>query len=493
MTAGPAFVDAGVEMRADPSRVVGKLFLPGEGPVRARSRAAEIVDRVMSLPPLVVREGARSILHDYGARHIDLGDLLTRHAGVVESAGEEHRSTQMTPERRIVLGAAFTAEYATEGAALCNPSAVPHPDQGGLAPGELRVAVALRAIGEGHVSSVGFASAVIGARGWEFEARGRPLAPAAITEGRWSREHFLEALERERGLSELSSAVVRGLPDSFRSGEIEESIRGLPVDLRQRQDPHGDLDTLRSMAWSAYRATFDRSSDLTQRILLPHSSEESHGMEDARFVRFDNGDGTSEYRATYTAYDGRIVAPRLIISPDLRDFRIHRLSGAAAVNKGMALFPRRVGDELLALTRTDGENLTMAASRDGLVWTGQTVVHAPTHLWEVIQTGNCGSPIETDRGWLVLIHGVGPMRAYAIGALLLALDDPRRVIASLAEPLLRPSAHLRDGYVPNVVYTCGAIVHDGTLWLPFGVGDDRIRVGSIGLSALLDAMTVVAR
>ena len=480
-------------MTADASRVVAKLFLPGEGPTRARSRAADIVDRVMSLPPAVVEEGARTILRDFAARHVDFEELTIRRAATVAFSGGAQAPTVMTREQSIVLGAAFTAEYAVEGAALCNPSAVPHPDQAGLAPGELRVAIATRAIGEGHVSSIGFVSAVVGAGGWRFEKRERPLSSATIGEGEWSRDHFQEALEQERGLDELSSAVVRGLPATFRSGQIEDSIRDLPSDLAQRRDPYGDLDTLRSMAWSAYQASFDESSDLTQRVLLPYSAEESHGMEDARFVQFEKGDGSREYRATYTAYDGRAIAPRLIVSDDLRDFRIHRLSGPAAVNKGMALFPRRIGDELLALTRTDGENLTMAASRDGLAWIERSPVHAPTRLWELIQTGNCGSPIETDRGWLVLIHGVGPMRTYRIGALLLDLEDPRRVVAQLDEPLVHPDGPLRDGYVPNVVYTCGAIVHEGTLWLPFGVGDARIRVGSIELAELLDAMTPIAR
>ena len=246
------------------------------------------------------------------------------------------------------------------------------------------------------------------------------------------------------------------------------------------------------MAWSAYHARFGDDSELAQRVLLPAAAEESNGMEDARFVLFQSADGTSEYRATYTAYDGQAIAPRLIVSKDLQHFRIHRLSGPAAVNKGMAIFPRRIGKDLMALTRTDGENISIAHSRDGMVWTGDAIVHTPTKLWEVVQTGNCGSPIETERGWLVPMHGVGPMRVYCIGMLLLDLDDPSRVIAELRQPLLHPEGLLREGYVPNVVYSCGAILHEGTLWLPFGVGDARIRVGSIELETLLDAMTPVA-
>ncbi|GMA94609.1 hypothetical protein GCM10025881_14330 [Pseudolysinimonas kribbensis] len=301
--------DAGAGLHADPARVTARLFLPGEGPTRVRSRAGEIVDRVLALPPITLRQSAEAIVRDFGERHDGLIDLLTRHAETVASAGSGSRPAQLTPEQTIVLGAVFTMEYAVEGAALCNPSATPHPDQSGLAPGELRVAVALRAIGEGHVSSIGFASAVIGSAGWVFEHRDLPLSSATISEGDWTRDHFREALEQETRLNELSAAIVRGLPASFRSGQIEDAIRELPVDLAQRRDLHGDLEVVRAMAWSAYHARFADSSDLTQRVLLPFSSEESHGMEDARFVQVENDDGSREYRATYTAYDGRTIAP----------------------------------------------------------------------------------------------------------------------------------------------------------------------------------------
>ena len=489
MTPTPLLRDSGVEMLADPSRVIAKLHLPGEGHSRTRSRTVDIVNRVLGMTPEALAANARRIVDDFGSRHADFGDVLAGHAATVAFRSSDVDAAELTPDQTTVLGAAFTMEYAVEGAALCNPSVVPHPDQTGLAPGELRVAVALRAIGDGHISSIGFASAVVRPTGWTFEPRTLPLASARVTEGDWSRTHLREALEQEGRLNELSAAIVRVLPATFRSGQIEDAIHRLPVELSQRRDLHGDIDTVRTMAWSAYHASFDDTTTLEQRVLLPFAAEESHGMEDARFVRFTTADGDQEYRATYTAYDGRTIAPRLITSPDLQHFRIHRLSGPAAGNKGMAIFPRRIGADMFALTRTDGENISLARSRDGLVWTDESVVHGPAQLWEVVQTGNCGSPIETERGWLVPIHGVGPMRVYSIGMLLLDLDDPRRVIARLDQPLLHPDGALREGYVPNVVYSCGAIVHDGVLWLPFGVGDARIRVGSVPLDELLDAMT----
>ena len=212
-------------------------------------------------------------------------------------------------------------------------------------------------------------------------------------------------------------------------------------------------------------------------------------MEDARFTRFVDDAGTVEYRATYTAYDGHQIAPRLLTSTNLSEFRAHRLAGPAARNKGMALFPRKVQGKYLALCRSDGESTSLSSSVDGYVWNKPQPVHAPHASWEWLQVGNCGPPIETDRGWLVLTHGVGAMRTYAIGALLLDLDDPTVVVGRLTDPLLEPDPSEQDGYVPNVVYSCGGLVHDGILWLPYGIGDARIGVAWTSLDALLGAMT----
>jgi predicted GH43/DUF377 family glycosyl hydrolase len=465
--------------------VVARLFLPGEGYARTGSRASDIMDRIEATPQLELTAAAEGILASFGPRHDDFEALLRRHAATVAfRAGE---SPPMDDDHELVLGAAFTAEHSVEAAALCNPSAVIHPDQSGLEPGELRVAVALRAIGEGHISSIEFATAVIGSA-WFFDPRPVPLVTAVVTEGEWSRSHFREALETEGRLNEVSGAIVRALPSTFTSSQIESAINAVPAELAQRHDTREDLDVIRTMAWSAYHASFEGRGTLGQRVLLPAASDETNGMEDARFVLFTHDDGRREYRATYTAYNGHAIAPRLIVSPDLVEFAVHRLSGPAAKNKGMALFPRPIGGRLFALTRTDGENTSIAHSKNGLSWTDIAVLHRPAELWEVVQTGNCGSPIETPQGWLVLVHGVGPMRQYSIGALLLDLDDPTIVLGRLRRPLLQPLEHEREGYVPNVVYSCGAIEHDGTIWLPYGIGDQRIRVVSVRLDELLAAM-----
>jgi predicted GH43/DUF377 family glycosyl hydrolase len=226
---------------------------------------------------------------------------------------------------------------------------------------------------------------------------------------------------------------------------------------------------------------------LEQRVMMPSVAEESNGMEDARFTRFLDDNGTVEYRATYTAYDGHHIAPRVLTSPDLRVFRAHRLAGAAARNKGMAIFPRLVGGRYLALCRSDGESTSVASSTDGLLWTEPRLVQEPTATWETLQVGNCGPPIETPAGWLVLTHGVGAMRTYSMGAILLDLDDPTVLLGRLTAPLLEPEPDEQDGYVPNVVYSCGGIVHDGVLWIPYGIGDSRIGVAHVAIDDVLGA------
>lgn len=478
------------QLSADPSRVVVRLFLPGEGIASSHARAADIIARALAIPAERIATMAQQLLEHFGERHAELEELIRSNAHAVARAIDVN--TPAGRDRELVVGACFTAEYAVEGAALCNPGAFPHPDQTGLAADELRLAVALRQIGEGHVSSIGFAEAVIDASGrWTFSDRKAPLAIAAVMDGQWARDHFGAALEHEKNSTELSRAILGHLPDRFTASTIEETLATLPRSLVSHRDSIAELDKIRTTVASAYQAKFRSETELSQRILIPAAAEEDHGIEDARFVCFTRDDGSVEYRGTYTAYDGRNIAPRLITSPDLRTFAIHRLAGPAAENKGMALFPRLVGGLHLAVTRTGGEKMSLARSADGLVWNDESVLHGPQQPWELIQTGNCGSPIETERGWLLLTHGVGPMRTYSLGAILLDLDEPTQVLAFSTDPFLRPEGARQDGYVPNVVYSCGAIVHNGTLWIPYGIGDTRIGTVSLSLTDLLDSLTPV--
>lgn len=472
------------ELTAQPDRVIAQLFLPGEEWSAHRSRAGEIIARVVAMPVETAERLAAELTRDFGSRHPDILGLFVGNADVVSSRLADR--VEISDAQRLVLGACFTSERAVEGAALCNPSAVEHPDQTGMDRGQVRVAIALRAIGEGHRSSIAFAEAIVGpGRRWAFEERERPLWPARVEEGDWSLAHFRATVEEEGILDEISHSVLQALPERFSASDVESAVAALPSALARRSDSPRHIEALRDLANSVYRAAFSTASALSQRVLTPVAAEERHGMEDARFVRFADASGAVQYRGTYTAYDGRDIAPRLIVTQDLRVFDIHRLTGEAAQDKGMALFPRPVHGRHLALSRTGGESISLAESTDGVVWNHVGAVHGPEEPWEIVQTGNCGPPLETAQGWVVLVHGVGPMRTYALGALLLDLDDPTIVVARSTSPLLQAVDDRRDGYVPNVVYSCGGLIVDGVIWIPIGIGDSRVGVCSLPVDELL--------
>ena len=471
----------------DRGRVVARLFLPGEESTRGQSRAAAVVERVRGLGATEAAALASDVLSRFGARHRDLLDTLTADAAVVGAHLVD--GDRLSEAQALVLGACFTAEYAVEGAALCNPSAVVHPDQHGLEPGALRVAVSLRAIGEGHVSSVGFAEAVIGPdRTWRFEPRARPAVAGTVSAGSWRRAHLRAVLADVGIADELSNGVLAQLPTVFDAAALQEALGTVPVALLTHSGSVGTLDALWRLLTTPYRVSFPSDVELSAQVLLPAVDEERNGIEDVRLVRFTTDDGEVEYRATYTAYDGSRIGSRLLVSTDLRTATSTRLAGPGARGKGMALFPRRLDGRYWSLSRSDGENISVTSSTDGLVWGRPTPLDAPRRWWELVQTGNCGSPIETARGWLVLTHGVGPLRQYALGAMLLDLEDPTIVLGQLPEPLLACDADEQDGYVPNVLYSCGGVVHDGTLWIPYGIGDSRIGVAHAEVDAVLAEM-----
>lgn len=477
--------DSGAQLDPDPSRVVARLFLPGGSTPGGSSRTEAVLERVLAIPEAELAAAAAEVIERFGSRHRDLPAILNRNAAVVRSL----QAADLSQEMALLVGSVFTAEFGVEGTSICNPSAVPDPDQSGLEPGQLRVLLSLRSIGEFHLSSIQFVQAVIGSdHSWTFAKRTQPLELPTISDGLWSKDHFMRAVELSGHSDELARAIGQALPDAFGNTAIEEAIQQLREPFLRQPEARTQLETIRLIAGSVYRASFAAGSELSQRVLLPVADEESHGIEDARFVRFTDHAGRTEFRGTLTAYNGQAIATRLVVTEDFRTFDIHRLTGSAAQAKGMALFPRPVDGRLLALGRGDGETITLTTSADGLDWSAEDPVYRPEYLWDAVQSGNCGSPIEIDQGWLVLTHGVGPMRDYCIGAILLALDDPSRVLATLPVPLIESEGERRNGYVPNVAYSCGGIVHDGTLWLPYGIADDRIRVAWIEVYALLAAM-----
>jgi predicted GH43/DUF377 family glycosyl hydrolase len=314
------------------------------------------------------------------------------------------------------------------------------------------------------------------------------LVMARACEAQFDRRLFQHALGELGDAGEDAAYVLDSLPDPFTAGELDHALGTLYDHLLGRRTADQTIEHLRWVASCNYRVRFPEDSELSQRVLLPVAPTESHGMEDARFVRFTDDDGTVTYYATYTAFDGAHIAPQMLQTKDFNTFRVSQLIGPAATNKGMALFPRRVKGRYVALSRWDRENNAVTTSEDAHVWDEPTTIQTPVQPWELIQLGNCGSPIETPEGWLVLTHGVGPMRGYAIGALLLDLDDPTRVVARLTDPLLSPTEGERDGYVPNVAYSCGALAHGDRLILPYGCSDTSVGVAVIDLPRLLDQL-----
>jgi predicted GH43/DUF377 family glycosyl hydrolase len=471
----------------DPRRVIIKLFVPGEDAALVHTRASALIDRIAHLDDDEARHLLHQTLARFGDRHHDLETTFRHHFDLVHH--RVARSRDLSPTARTLVGAYFSHEYAVEAAALCNPSMVAHPDQSALDPGQLRVAISLRQIGEGHLSSIGFATAVLGpGTRLTVADRSGPLVTGLRRSARHRRDLLAAGLAEEGWDNEVSATVLGSLPERFDDDDFERTIGRLPADLLTRHTTQATVEQLRRTTAASYAVAFPADVPLHQRVLWPATPAECNGMEDARFVRFVADNGQLAYHATYTAFDGRNISARMLSSYDLRLFEVTPMRGPAARNKGMALFPRPVGGRHLALCRNDGETMGLSTLDGQHRWQSPVPLHAPDRGWNLIQVGNCGSPIETDAGWLVLTHGVGPMRQYAVGALLLDLHQPNRVIAELPGVLLAPDHTERDGYVPNIVYSCGGLLHAGTLWLPYGASDARVGFASIALTDLIDAM-----
>ena len=474
-------------LKPDASRILGRLFVPGqETLIRGGSRAMAVIDRVLDLTEDEVDRTLARTLARFSGRYRDLGETLERNFGLV--AHRLGSDIRVGRARRQLIGAYFTQEYALEAAALFNPSIVAHPDQAGCAPGEVRFVMSLRAVGEGHLSSIEFRSGTIGGDcEIRFDPPGRFLDTGWPRPVRYDRDLFRDKLAELGHQDENARFLWSMLPSRFTSVELDAALTELARQHLTREDSAPLADKVRWMAASNYAVEFDARHALSERVLWPTGPAEGHGMEDARFVRFTDGTDTT-YFATYTAFDGSQVEPHLLETTDFLTFTVSPLSGPSARNKGMALFPRRIAGRYAALSRWDRESNAIGYSDDGHRWGKGGTVQAPTRPWELIQLGNCGSPIETPAGWLVFTHGVGPMREYAIGAVLLDLDEPERLVAALPEPLLVPDESERDGYVPNVVYSCGAMMHGETVVLPYGCSDSSVRVAIVDLGALLDRL-----
>lgn len=480
--------DAGIELRPDPTRVVARLFVPGHEDVGpGDSRAAPVMERILALDEADVIEALRDLDLRFGTRHRDLHGVFADHAG--QLASRMPSPAPISDARRLLLGATFTHEYAIEGAALCNPSIVLLPDDG---TGRTRFVMSVRAIGEGHRSSIGFRTGCIDDGLVTIDPPGPfpAIAPAAPSTHHLSVFRMLLAgLDDDH---ENAGYVLDQLDEVFTDDELSRRTTGLASEQATRRNVELTLEHLHRIALSSYQVTFPATTAVDERIIWPHAPAEAHGMEDARFVRFTTDAGDVTYYGTYTAFDGVGINQHVIQTDDFCTFSMSPMAGAAAVGKGLALFPRRVRGQYVALSRSDRETNSVAMSDDIRCWPTSELIQAPGHTWDLMQMGNCGSPIETERGWLVLTHGVGAMRTYSLGALLLDLDDPRIVLAASDGPILTPDAAHRDGYVPNVLYTCGATAIGDLLVMPYGVGDQSISVATTSIAALLDTLVPTA-
>ena len=464
------------------------MFVPGqEGFDHQDSRAAAVVARLLAIDDAHVAAALEEIVGRFGGRHRDLIGTFESHADAVADRLDD--GYELSEPRRLLLGATFTSEYAVEGASLCNPSIVAHPDQTGVGAGELRFVMSVRAVGEGHRSSIGFRTGTIDGAGHpRLDPTPRWATTGAAHPAALETAIFRSELHRLDGHGENADYVLDPLGEHFDLGALDAQLDKLRQNDRTRRHAARTIDVIRAIAERTYGISFPAQVALSERVLWPSTSAERQGMEDARFVRFTDDDGRVAYYATYTAYDGADITQQLLETTDFATFTSSPLVGAAAVNKGLALFPRRVGGRYAALSRWDRESNSVAFSDNPRRWSEAGGGQAPAQVWEVLQLGNCGSPIETDAGWVVLTHGVGPMRTYSIGAILLDIDDPTVVLSRLPEPLLTADGADQDGYVPNVVYSCGALVHADTLVLPYGIGDAAIGMATIALADLLGAL-----
>jgi predicted GH43/DUF377 family glycosyl hydrolase len=472
-------------LAADPSRVITRLFVPGqEGFERQDSRAGAVLSRILALDDEEVRSSLDDVVTRFDGRHRDLVGTFRRHAR--ELADRLDADRLLSEERMLLLGATFTSEYAIEGAALCNPSIVAHPDQARTPTGSLRFVMSVRGIGEGHRSSLGFRTGVIDDAGGVTIDASAPFASVGpVIATLLDAAVFRSELARLRDAGEAAEYVLDALGERFSRADLDEQLDKLQTHLSTRGHARQTISLIRNIADRTYAVEFADEILLSERVLWPAMSAEAAGMEDARFVRFVDDDGAVTFYATYTAYSGSHISQQLLETADFRSFTSMPMVGSAAANKGLALFPRRINGRFAAMSRSDRESNSIAYGDRPFVWKDSVPCQRPTHAWEALQLGNCGSPIETEAGWLVLTHGVGPMRTYRIGAILLDLDDPTRILGQLRRPLLSPATDEQDGYVPNVVYSCGALVHAGTLVIPYGIGDAAIGFATVPLDELL--------
>lgn len=474
-----------VKVYPDSKRVLSRFFFNGE------ERSKGVIQRVLSIPEEDVFQMISPILQEYSKRHRNITRIFQRNADRICYLFKEMNIDYDTldPYRKLLLGSYFTHEYSIESAAFFNPSIIEDPDQTELEAGQKRLIISFRAVGEGHISSIIFRRALISKDNQiTVLPAGNYVDEAEIIKNAtYKKELFFE----KAALTNVDTRILNDLGNKLTENFDYSTLRRIVAESQNLQDD--DLHKLEyeKVLWlsdSYHEIAFSMDTDLSDRVIFPISEFERKGIEDARFVRFTEDDGKITYYATYTAYDGSLIMPKLLQTQEFYNFQVRPLFGKGAQNKNLALFPRKINGQYVMMSRIDGWNNYIMYSNNLNVWDNPVKLSGPEFPWEFIQVGNCGSPIETEAGWLVITHGVGPMRRYCLGASLLKLDDPSVEIGRLKEPLLIPNANEREGYVPNVVYSCGSIVHNGKLVLPYGLSDYSSSFAIIDMKDLIDKL-----
>ncbi len=472
----------------DYRRVIIRFF--DNGPERSEG----LVRKVMEMDNNEVDRCLTQILRDFAKRHRNLTSTFLTHfehaKDILKDSSLDFKRTK--ENRKLLIGAYFSREYSIESAAFFNPSMIEAPDQSGLEDGSRRVFISFRATGEGHISSIVFRCGVIDHKNEiHFEKSHRYIdEPEMVRRHSYDKENFLEKLQEMDIDPKIISLVMEPLEEKFIYGELLKSTKETIQQNNMNEARKRAVEKIMWMADSHYKITFSRDTDISERVIFPVSYTERQGIEDARFVRFTEDNGKVFYYATYTAHDGQTILPKLIVTEDFYHFEIKPLHGKGAQNKNLALFPKKINGQYVMLSRLDGVNSYIGFSDSLTVWEKPIKLQEPKHPWEFIQIGNCGAPLETSAGWLVITHGVGPMRRYCLGASLLDMENPQREIGRLEEPILIPNNEERDGYVPNVVYSCGALIHNQKIFIPYGLSDIGAGFLTVDLDKLLERLSV---
>ena len=474
----------GLRLLPDSSRVLFRNFFPGND-----TRVMKIIARISALSEEEVEALLEQVTVEFGDRHLHFRHFFEDQFETVKSS--LFTDEPLTDARRQLIGSYFTLEYSLESAALFNPSMVWHPDQSGLLEDERRFILSLRATGEGHLSSITFRSGVITSDNHiVMDSHSRYVtAPEVVPDAFYEKPLFRDKLQEMGVWNSYSEAIINELGDHFSLDELKSKLNRLKQSDRTRHKANEHTaDLVLMLAQVNYEVAYAPDTHISERVIFPHSPSETNGIEDARFVEFTDDEGKKIYYATYSAYDGKVVLPQMLETTDFLHFKASTLNGPEVQNKGMALFPRKVNGYYVMLSRQDNENIYLMFSEEPHFWHTKQLLLKPTYPWEFVQLGNCGSPIELEEGWLVLSHGVGAMRKYCIGAFLLDKNDPSKVIGRMKEPLLTPDANEREGYVPNVVYSCGGQIHNGSLILPYAMSDYASSVAVIPVNEILAAI-----